>query len=194
MDPSRTDLSQTDHALVLRAQNGDHDAFGELVTRHQRRVWMVCRQYVGQDEADAAAQDSLIKAFTKIDDFDRQAAFSTWLTRIAINTCLDELRRRRRAAPIADDPGEDEGAAVLGQLPDDRAGPEARSMQRQAVASLEACEGILPPRQLEIFRLRFYGEMELGEIATALGVHIGTVKTQLHRAVHRLRKELGAYR
>jgi RNA polymerase sigma-70 factor (ECF subfamily) len=194
MDPSRTDLSQTDHALVLRAQNGDHDAFGELVTRHQRRVWMVCRQYVGQDEADAAAQDSLIKAFTKIDDFDRQAAFSTWLTRIAINTCLDELRRRRRAAPIADDPGEDEGAGVLGQLPDDRAGPEARSMQRQAVASLEACEGILPPRQLEIFRLRFYGEMELGEIATALDVHMGTVKTQLHRAVHRLRKELGAYR
>ncbi len=194
MDPSRTDLSQTDHALVLRAQNGDHDAFGELVTRHQRRVWMVCRQYVGQDEADAAAQDSLIKAFTKIDDFDRQAGISTWLTRIAINTCLDELRRRRRAAPIADDPGEDEGAGVLGQLPDDRAGPEARSMQRQAVASLEACEGILPPRQLEIFRLRFYGEMELGEIATALDVHMGTVKTQLHRAVHRLRKELGAYR
>ena len=194
MDPSRTDLSQADDALVLRAQNGDHDAFGELVTRHQRRVWMVCRQYVGQDEADAAAQDSLIKAFTKIDDFDRQAAFSTWLTRIAINTCLDELRRQRRAAPIADDPGEDEDAGVLGQLPDDRAGPEARSMQRQAVASLEACEGILPPRQLEIFRLRFYGEMELGEIATALDVHIGTVKTQLHRAVHRLRKELGAYR
>ena len=194
MDPSRTDLSQADDALVLRAQNGDHDAFGELVTRHQRRVWMVCRQYVGHDEADAAAQDSLIKAFTKIDDFDRQAAFSTWLTRIAINTCLDELRRRRRAAPIADDPGEEEGAGVLGQLPDDRAGPEARSMQRQAVASLEACEGILPPRQLEIFRLRFYGEMELGEIATALDVHIGTVKTQLHRAVHRLRKELGAYR
>jgi RNA polymerase sigma-70 factor (ECF subfamily) len=194
MDPSRTDLFQADDALVLRAQNGDHDAFGELVTRHQRRVWMVCRQYVGQDEADAAAQDSLIKAFTKIDDFDRQAAFSTWLTRIAINTCLDELRRRRRAEPIADEPGEDEGAGVLGQLPDDRAGPEARSMQRQAVASLEACEGILPPRQLEIFRLRFYGEMELGEIATALDVHIGTVKTQLHRAVHRLRKELGAYR
>ena len=80
MDPSRTDLSQTDHALVLRAQNGDHDAFGELVTRHQRRVWMVCRQYVGQDEADAAAQDSLVKAFTRIGEFDRRAAFSTWLT------------------------------------------------------------------------------------------------------------------
>jgi len=194
MDPSRTDLSQLDDALVLRAQNGDHDAFGELVTRHQRRVWMVCRQYVGQDEADAAAQDSLVKAFTKIGDFDRQAAFSTWLTRIAINTCLDELRRRRRAAPIVDEPGDEEGGGVLAILPDDRAGPEARSIQRQAVASLEACEGILPPRQLEIFRLRFYAELDLGEIAEALDVHVGTVKTQLHRAVHRLRKELGEYR
>jgi len=194
MDPSRTDLSQVDDALVLRAQNGDHDAFGELVTRHQRRVWMVCRQYVGQDEADAAAQDSLVKAFTKIGDFDGQAAFPTWLTRIAINTCLDELRRRRRATLVVDEPEDGEGAGILEQVPDDQAGPEARSMQRQAVASLEAGEEGLPPRQREIFRLRFYAEMELVEIATALGVHVGTVKTQLHRAVHRLREELGAYR
>ena len=67
-------------------------------------------------------------------------------------------------------------------------------MQRQAVASLAAHEAGLPPRQREIFRLRFYGEMELEEIAAALDVHVGTVKTQLHRAVHRLREELGAYR
>ena len=108
MDPSRTDLSQADDALVLRAQNGDHDAFGELVNRHQRRVWMVCRQYVGVGEADAAAQDSLVKAFTRIGDFDRRAAFSTWLTRIAINTCLDELRRRKREAVVDEEPENDD--------------------------------------------------------------------------------------
>jgi RNA polymerase sigma-70 factor (ECF subfamily) len=194
MDPSRTDLSQADDALVLRAQNGDHDAFGELVNRHQRRVWMVCRQYVGVAEADAAAQDSLVKAFTRIGDFDRRAAFSTWLTRIAINTCLDELRRRRREAVVDDDgDGEDE-PTLLEKVPDGGASPEARSVQKQAVASLAACEEKLPPRQREIFRLRFYAEMELEEIAMALDVHVGTVKTQLHRAVHRLREELGAYR
>jgi RNA polymerase sigma-70 factor (ECF subfamily) len=192
MDPSRSDLSQGDDALVMRAANGDREAFGELVNRHQRRVWMVCRQYVGVDEADAAAQNSLVKAFTRIGDFDRRAAFSTWLTRIAINTCLDELRRRCRAAPVVDEPVDGDG--VLAQLPDGQAGPEARSMQRQAVASLEAGEQALPPRQREIFRLRFYAEMDLEEIAEALEVHVGTVKTQLHRAVHRLREELGAYR
>ncbi len=194
MDPSRTDLFQPDDELVLRAQDGDREAFGELVNRHQRRVWMVCRQYVGASEADAAAQDSLVKALTGIAEFDRRSAFSTWLTRIAINTCLDELRRRRRERVVEDDVDNGEERALVDRVADEEAGPEARSIQRQAVASLAALEGGLPPRQREIFRLRFYAEMDLEEIATALDVHVGTVKTQLHRAVHRLREELGAYR
>lgn len=185
--------SETDEALVFRARNGDRDAFGELVTRHQRRVWMVCRQYVGVDEADAAAQDALVKAYHHIDRFDQRAAFSTWLTRIAINTCLDCLRARGRQ-PAAVDDLEDGAGDPLSLVPDEQAGPEARTMQRQAVASLMKLEAGLPERQREIFRLRYYAEMDLEEIATALDVHVGTVKTQLHRAVHRLRAELGAYR
>ena len=82
----------------------------------------------------------------------------------------------------------------LVRLPDDAAGPEDRSMQRQAVAQLAALERGLPRRQREVFRLRFYAELELDEIAASLGVHVGTVKTQLHRAVHRLRRELGDVR
>ena len=178
----------------MRARNGDRDAFGELVNRHQRRVWMVCRQYVGVGEADAAAQESLVKAFTRIGDFDRLAAFSTWLTRIAINTCLDELRRRRREAVVDEESEGNEEPNLLDRVPDNDVGPEGRSMQKQAVASLAVHEEDLPPRQREIFRLRFYAEMELEEIATVLNVHVGTVKTQLHRAVHKLRQELGAYR
>jgi RNA polymerase sigma-70 factor (ECF subfamily) len=193
MDSPRFEPPPDDDALVLRAQNGDRDAFGELVNRHQRRVWMVCRQYVGVDEADAVAQDSLVKAFTRIGSFDRRAAFSTWLTRIAINTCLDEIRRRRRESVVDEEFSDDEDG-LLERTPDDQVGPEDRSMQRQAVSLLETGERRLPPRQREIFRLRFYAEMELEEIAKALDVHVGTVKTQLHRAVHRLREELGAYR
>ncbi len=195
VDASRADDAggHDDDALVLRARNGDRDAFGELVNRHQRRVWMVCRQYLGVDEADAAAQDSLVKAFTGIADFDGRAAFSTWLTRIAINTCLDELRRRRRLAPAADD-GDEEGEGPLARVPDRRAGPEEQSIDRQTVAILERLEAGLPKQQREVFRLRFYAEMGLEEIAEALEVHVGTVKTQLHRAVHRLRQELGGSR
>jgi len=194
MTPTRSDLAQGDEDLVVRAQAGEGEAFGQLVERHQRRVWLVCRQYLGPDEADAAAQDSLVKAFTKIRAFNRRAAFTTWLTRIAINTCLDHLRRRGREGPKAEDCGAEDGTGVVAQVADDGADPEARAVQRQAVARLAACEETLPARQREIFRLRFYAGMELEEIADVLEVHVGTVKTQLHRAVHKLRGELGAYR
>lgn len=188
---TRFDLSTDDSALVLMARNGDRDAFGELVTRHQRRIWMVCRQYVGVDEADAAAQDSLVKAYTSLATFDGRAAFTTWLTRIAINTCLDLIRRRKREGLRVVAPDDDGELEAVAQVADDEVDPEGRSIQRQAVDRLKACEAALPERQREIFRLRFYAEMELDEIATTLSVHVGTVKTQLHRAVHRLRRELG---
>ena len=180
MTPTRTVLSQDDDALVAKAQGGDRDAFGELVSRHQRRVWMVCRQYVGADEADAAAQDAFVKAYSRLHRFDGRAAFTTWLTRIAINTCLDELRRRRRAGVRVEGTEDEDGAGPLERLSDDDAGPEERAMQAQAVARLRESEQRLPPRQREIFRLRFYAELELDDIARAIGVHVGTVKTQLH--------------
>jgi len=191
--PTGAVLSHPDDGLLMRARNGDHEAFGELVERHHGRVWRVCRQYLGPGDADAAAQDTMVKAYTGLGAFDGRSAFTTWLTRIAINTCLDELRRRRRDGPRADGGGEGEDDP-LAALPDDGPGPEERSMQRQAVARLADAERRLSARQSEIFRLRFYAELELEEIAAALGVHVGTVKTQLHRAVHRLRQELGDVR
>ena len=192
--PTRADLSQSDEALVMRARNGDRGAFGEVVVRHQKRVWRVCRQYLGAADADAAAQESLVKAYTSLSSFDGRAAFTTWLTRIAINTCLDELRRLRREGFRVEGFDPAEGDDPLAEIHDDGAGPETRTMQRQAVARLAVLERGLPDRQREIFRLRFYAELELEEIAAALGVHVGTVKTQLHRAVHRLRGELGDVR
>jgi len=192
--PSSADLCQPDDGLVMRARNGDRDAFGELVRLHQRRVWRVCRQYVGPTDAEAAAQDTLVKAYTSLASFDGRSAFTTWLTRIAINTCLDELRRQRREGLRVDEGSDQVGEDPLAAVPDSGPGPEDRSIQRQAVARLAALERKLPERQREIFRLRFYGELELEEIAAALGVHVGTVKTQLHRAVHRLREQLGDVR
>ena len=188
--PSR-DPSESDDALVMRARNGDRDAFSELVVRHQQRVWRVCRQYVGADDADSAAQDTLVKAYTNLESFDGRSAFTTWLTRIAINTSLDELRRRRREGLKVDVGDDEEGYDILAGVADDTAGPLDRTIQRQAVERLAVLERGLPDRQREIFRLRFYAELELEEIAGALDVHVGTIKTQLHRAVHRLRAELG---
>lgn len=178
--------------LVERARAGDRNAFGSLVTRHQRRIWLVCRQYVGVDEADAASQDALIKALTRLDAFDGRAQFATWVTRIAINTCLDILRKRRREGLRLVE-ADDENPACM-DIPDDRAGPEEQARQHQTITRLREAEAELSERQREVFRLRFYAEMSLEEIANSLEIHTGTVKTLLHRAVHRLRKELGEIR
>ena len=192
--PTREDPVEPDDRLLLRARNGDREAFGELVSRHQRRVWLVCRQYLDAADADGATQDVFVKAFTGLASFDGRAALTTWLTRIAINTCLDVLRRRRREGSLTAPQDERDAADILERVADGGADPEARAIQRQAVHRLEACERALPERQRAIFRLRFYGELELEQIADALGVHVGTVKTQLHRAVRRLREELGGAR
>jgi RNA polymerase sigma-70 factor (ECF subfamily) len=194
MPPTRADLTPDDRALVLQARNGDREAFSELVRRHQRRLWLVCRQYVGADEADSLAQDALVKAYTNLASFDGRAAFTTWLTRIAINACLDSLRRLKREGLRVVASEEEDGGEAVARVADDVVDPETRSIQRQAVATLRILENGLPDRQREIFRLRFYAEMELDEIAGALDIHVGTVKTQLHRAVHRLRHELGDVR
>jgi len=187
--PSPFDESE----LVEKARAGDREAFGNLVARSQRRVWLVCRQYVGADEADVASQETLIKAFSRLSAFDGRAAFSTWVTRIAINTCLDLLRKRRREGFRIVASGDDEGSSFP-DIPDDRADPEERARQKQTITRLGEAEANLSDRQREVFRLRFYAEMSLDEIAGSLGVHTGTVKTTLHRAVHRLRKELGGMR
>jgi RNA polymerase sigma-70 factor (ECF subfamily) len=194
MPPPRRDLDREDGALLEMAKDGDAEAFGELVRRHQKRVWLVCRQYLGPDGADGATQDSFLKAFQALASFDGRAAFSTWVTRIAINTCLDSIRRHKRQGQRVTTGPEEDGTTALDTVVDDQAGPERRSIQRQAVQRLARLERELPERQREIFRLRFYAELELDDIATALGVHVGTVKTQLHRVVHRLRQELGAHR
>lgn len=189
--PTGPAIDQSD--LVDRARGGNRQAFAELVELHQRRIWMVCRQYVGADGADGATQDTLIKALTRLQSFDGRACFSTWLTRIAINTCLDLLRRQRRRGPRVLEADHDE-TSVLDRIHDDQVDPEERAVQQQAVRSLAMAERGLPKGQRAVFRLRFYSQMSLEEIAQSLEISIGSVKTQLHRAVHRLRKELGGVR
>ena len=191
MQTADGDRHEEERALVVRAQEGDRDAFGELVRRHQKLVFMVCRQYVGGD-ADEAAQETFLKAYTRLGTYDGRAKLSTWLVRIGINTCLDFLRKRGRQG-IRVENGNDENQ-VMEALPDDGADPERRAIQREAVARLATIEATLPAQQREIFRLRFYAEMGIDEIAGALDTTVGTVKKQLHRAVHRVRGELEAVR
>ena len=90
-----TNSTVSDQAIVERAQRGDHQAFGELVSRHDRRLRALARRLRGTpDRADDALQDAYLKAFRHLDRFRRDADVATWLYRITYNSCLDELGRR----------------------------------------------------------------------------------------------------
>lgn len=173
--------------LVRRVKAGDTDAFGDLIRPYQKKVWLVCRGYVGPSEADAVSQEAFLKVYTRLASYDGRSKFSTWLVRIAINTSIDFLRREQRRSIVGDPPDEQ-------LISDQSADPEERSRQRQAIRKLSSVLQGLPEGQRRVFQLRFFASLDLEEIAKILGVHVGTVKTQIHRSVHRVRREMEGFR
>jgi RNA polymerase sigma-70 factor, ECF subfamily len=174
----------------------DHDAstreFGAWMTSEQKRIFLLCKRML-QDigEADSATQDTFIKAWQSLNrpeskDLDNPAS---WLTRIAVNTCLDRLRSRRwqfwkkRPAP------EDE-QNILRVAPS--AGPNAEDhiFAAQIGDRLQRALVKLSLRQRAVFALRHYEDRSLADIAGILDLDVGTVKVHLFRAIEKLREEL----
>ncbi len=159
----------SDRDLVHRARAGDHAAFAELISRHERRVHALTYRMLGrQEDARDAAQEAFLACYRNLDRFREDAAFSTWLHRIAVNACYDILRRRGREPvphevlpepPPAGDPGDRMAAAVDVQRALLAVAPEFR-----AVLVLHDAQGI-----------------PVDEVAAALGIPVGTVKSRLHR-------------
>lgn len=166
-----------DRSLVARANDGDRRALDTLLRTHYDRIYAVCRRITGSDaDAADAAQEALIKIVRSLPGFDGRSAFSTWAYRIATNTSLDELRRRRRR-PTVVDRVDDDGRDL--ELVDPDAGPRVEAVvDRMAI---DAALAQVP----ETFRvplvLRDVGDLDYAEIADALDVPVGTVKSRIAR-------------
>ncbi len=172
-------------ALVTRALAGDHEALGTLVTRYAASVRRVTRAILGNAaDAEDAAQDALLLALVKLDQYDRTRPFGRWLMRIVTNAAIDRRRRRRvRAASVLDD-----NLAAAGPLPDAQA--ERRVLGEQMQAALDE----LPERYrtaLVLFDVEGYSHAEIAEI---LDVAPGTVRSAVFHARRRLRRRLGDWR
>lgn len=176
--------------LVVRARAGDGEAAAELLARHELVAWRVCRSLLpAGEDVEAAVQETLLRALRGLPGVAAEAGFSGWLAAIALNYCRDRLRRRRLVPFLPLEVGaDDDNAGPLAVLPAPGADPERVSMARQAVARVRREVARLPRRQREVFALRFFVGLELEAIAGALAVDVGTVKTHLHRAVHRVRR------
>jgi RNA polymerase sigma-70 factor (ECF subfamily) len=164
-----------EHALVEAARRGDRAALDLLLRRHQARIHAVCRRITGND-ADAldATQDALIAIVRGLPRFDGRSQFSTWTYRVATNTCLDELRRRKRRPEPTDDDRLHEDRPDGG--PTDRTGE--RVAERLAVDA--ALEQLAPEFRAAVV-LRDLCQLEYAEIAEVLGVPVGTVRSRIAR-------------
>jgi RNA polymerase sigma-70 factor (ECF subfamily) len=177
-----------DADLIARAAAGDHVAFHAIVERHRSMVYRVAYQFAGNHhDAEDIAQDVFIKVYRSLDRFRQDAQLTSWMYRIVMNACIDY---RRRHAPASAAPFGEEAEQKMLNTPEEAPDPEERAYAGELGDVLEAEIQRLPPGQRLVFIMRHHQGLKLGEIAAALGLAEGTVKRQLHAAVHRLRQAL----
>jgi RNA polymerase sigma-70 factor, ECF subfamily len=181
-----------EESIIQTAQNGDIDAFNELVLRYQDIAYTQALWILNDpEEAEDCTQDSFIKAFERLSTF-RRGSFKSWLMRIVINTCLDEIRRRRRIDFVSLTPqGEDGEERDFSELLADPSVPVDEQVERSELRStLRRCMDELRQDHKEILILIDVLELDYHEAAQALGVPIGTVKSRLARGRWHLRNRI----
>ena len=175
--------ADADRLLAIRAANADVAAFEQLYRRHHRRVHGVIMRLVGHISARAEdlTQEAFVRAWQALPSFRHESSVSTWLHRLAVNTALMELRSRR-SRPLQDDDEE-----IFDQLATpDTAGNAVLGRD------LERAVATLPPRARAVLILHDVEGWKHEEIATELGMAVGSSKAQLHRARGLLRTRIGA--
>jgi RNA polymerase sigma-70 factor (ECF subfamily) len=172
--------NQADDAeLVRRFQGGTDQAFGDLMTRHERRVYNLAYRMLGNaEDARDVTQDAFLSCFRHLSTFRGDAAFATWLHRIAVNACYDALRRRRDTTAMDDRPLE---PAPIPDHADQSA--SAIDVQRGLISVPADFRVVLVMHEIQ--------DMPLEEIARILEVPVGTVKSRLHRGRVALGRALG---
>lgn len=178
------DPAADDAVLVAAAAGGSAEAFDVLVTRHRRAVYQLCYRYVRHhDDAADLTQDTFVRAWRALPTFRREARFSTWIYRIAVNVSLNRVSAR---GPV----GEPIDADALVDHTAPRPGDALAAAER--AAAVRAAVAALPPRQRAALILRTYHELSHQEIADIVGTSVGAVKANVFHALANLRKRLGA--
>jgi RNA polymerase sigma-70 factor (ECF subfamily) len=177
--------------LGTAAQKIAAEDFDGIVRRHQRRVHRFLLMLLRDpDEADNLTQECFLRAYQNLSSFRGESSLETWLLRIAANLARDHARNRKASfwKRFLGLDGDDDGAAL--HVPSGQASPEQILLSREDVSAVWEAAGQLSQQQRAVFLLRFVEEMELNEIATALDLQVGSVKTHLFRALQSVRGKL----
>jgi len=177
----------TDQELVDQARAGQPDARNALARRHRQGAFLLALQMLGnRDDAMDAAQDAMLRFFTTLDSFDRERRVQPWLFTIVRNQVRDLWRRRQRR------PGDGlvDGEALVGQLVDHSANPEADLRRQQLRERVWRALATLPEAKREIIVLRDFHDLSYNDIAGVLDIPTGTVMSRLHGARKQLKTRL----
>jgi RNA polymerase sigma-70 factor (ECF subfamily) len=176
-----------DDELLARYRAGERAAFDEIVERHERRVFAIalriCRHH---EDARDVTQDVFVTALRSLASFRGDAALTTWLHRVTVNASLDLVRKRQRR----------EGSNVeeLEDHPAPEAGPESHAIDSVRAREVHRALGRIPAEQRAVIVLHDLQDLDYAEVAAALQIPVGTVKSRIHRARLALAKELGHLR
>lgn len=175
--------------LILRAGQGDENAFEELVKLYEKTVYNLCCRVTGdREEAFDLSQETFIKAWHAISLFQFESKFATWLCRIASNTCIDYLRRQKKKKNLSLTSLDDEDTAYQREIADHQFDP-AVMLEKSADQELvrRAFRELLEQDRL-ILSLRAVQDMSYAEIGEALDLKSGTVKSRIARAREKIRR------
>lgn len=176
---------EEEQLLLRRAQGGDSAAFEDIVRAHEATVYhLALRQLGNREDAEDAAQEVFLKAYAALGSFRGESRISVWLYRITNNVCIDLLRRRRDTVSLSAESGEGETLEL--EIPDERFDPAALAERRDLREQVGKALDLLPPDAREILLLRELGGQRYDEIAEALDIDIGTVKSRIFRARKKL--------
>jgi RNA polymerase sigma-70 factor (ECF subfamily) len=181
-----------ENAIIEGMARGDQRAFRELVEGYKKKVYYLALDMVGNPvDAEDISQEVFLKVYRSFATFRKGARLGSWLYRITYNASIDHLRRKGAAPePVADDLLEslsrDEPGLPRRGAVDPAAAVESSQLQERIARALEK----VSPQEKAVFLLRHYEDLMLKDIASSLGLSIGSVKSYLFRAVRKLQKEL----
>jgi RNA polymerase sigma-70 factor (ECF subfamily) len=177
--------------LVAQAKSGHPGAFGELYEGHQLRTYRVAFRILrDRQDAEDAVQKSFQRAFTNLGRFREDSAFSTWVTRIAINEALMILRQRRRAEPISETSNDDAHSALACDPADERPTPEQAAVESERRTALIKAISCLRKSLRSVLLLREFEGLTSAETARRLGLTVSAVKARTLNARRHLRRHL----
>ena len=179
--------SADDRTLVQAAQQGEMAAFEELVARHRDKIYARAYSMMRNDEeAVDLSQEAWVKGWQRLRQFQGDASFGTWMTRVVINLCLDQLRKHKRQRTESIEAMDDESGGVERHMPVVTVNPTAGLERTELRQRIDRALGLLSHEHRTVLVLHEFEDMEYKEIAKTMGCSIGTVMSRLFYARRKL--------